>query len=366
MNERVEYAKGNRMSSLPITQYCSGAAKLGTQSASGRPAIMSSAFHANAASQPNAGDLLAMLTDKERAEIGEWFLPTDVTLDDGTILRYAEATCEQTVHLTSTGEHTDNVKEAMCTGHPDFFWIRTVTIGDVTIKVAFIGDLKKSDFSSPDGLRSLSLMAYGFAVAGQHDCDAFAVGLFNITLGEWNWSDIIELGYESAEILHRIQKAATNLNGEFVIGTHCQDCFNRGRCPQYLLPVVGDPVGVLAPLAKPGGLTPDNALEVLAVYQRMKELTAIVKKELEAFAYRVDGIPDGEGKVWRERTAKGGKMVLNKKTLVAFMETNYPDLCLEHQIETQDRSHGYAWCNVPKVKKDKKDKKAKKGGNAAL
>ena len=349
-------AKGNRMSNLPITQYCSGAGVLGAKYGAGRAAITSSAFHARAAEQENAGALLAQLTDEELEEIDEWETPGDAPYGtDGDLLRYAEAKREFTLHLTKDGGATEDPTEAVSTGHPDMAWVGMLEVeGEELVKVAFIGDMKKTDYSSADGLESLQLMAYGFAYAAQEDCDAFCVGIWNITLGEWDWGQIITTGLENADLLERVVRAATNTDGTFVTGGHCRNCYQRTHCQEYLLPVQ-DPEAALYPLSQPGGLNKDNAPKILDMYHRAKKLLGVVEEQLKAHSRDVKGITNEEGtKVWRETLTQGGKTTLDKTKLVKHVKENIPELAQQFEYTTQGgKPSSFRWCNPPKAKKEK-------------
>ncbi len=339
---------GNRISSLPITQYCSAAGVLGNRHGAGRAAAMSSAFHARAAETEEADALLARLTEEEVAEIDTWYLPTDVTLADGTVLVYAEAEREFETMLDKDGEYTDDPDQAVTVGHPDMRWIADHEIEGEHTKVCYVGDLKKTDYSSPDGVNSLQLIAYGFAEASRHGCDAFVVGYWNLTDGGWDWGEVIELGFESIGLLDRVLHAAQNTNGEYTTGGHCNRCWDRLHCQEYLLPIQ-DPEATLFPLSKPGGLTKENVLPILEKVLRAKKLLPACEQQLKAYVKEHGPIPNGEGKEWRRRETKGGKVVLDKAALVKYVEQNLPDLCKNYYFTTPAGGDaGHQWCNEPK------------------
>ncbi len=342
---------GNRMSSLPIVQYCSAAGVLGNKHGAGRAAAMSSAFHAVAAEQDEADTLLGMLTDAERAEIDRWYMPTDVTLADGTVLRYVESVREFETMLDVEGDYTDDPEGITSIGHPDMRWIAQHEIDGQPCKVCYIGDLKKTDYSSPDGVESLQLLAYGFAEASRNDCDAFCVGIWNLTDGGWDWGELIELGFESIPLLNRILRAAQNTDGKYTTGNHCRNCWDRLHCQEYLVPVQ-DPEAALYPLSQPGAITEQNALQMLGLVQRAKKLLPACEDQLKAYARSIGGIPDGDGKVWKEKVGKGGKMVMDKSRFIKHMEDEHEELTRDFYYETKGGSPmGFAWCKVPKAKK---------------
>ena len=182
---------GNRSSSLPIAQYCSASAVLGAKHGAGRAAAMSTAFHARSAQSDGWRALFTLLSPAERETIDGWHLPEDVELEDGTVLRYAEAYKEEQVMLDSQGDYTEDPEEAVCTGHFDIAWViehenvpdDDQIEGDAAqpMRVLYLADLKKTDWSSVGGVSSLQLLSYAFAFASKHKCDAFVLGIWNIT-----------------------------------------------------------------------------------------------------------------------------------------------------------------------------------------
>ncbi len=338
----------NRMSSLPIVRFCSAAGKLGEKHGAGRAAAISSAFHANAAETDEAPALLARLTPEEREEIDTWYLPTDVTFPDGTNLVYAEAEREFETMLDRDGEWTDDPEKAVSIGHPDMRWIAHHKMDGRDVKICYIGDLKKTDFSSPDGVRSLQLIGYGFAEASRHDCDGFCVGYWNLTEGGWDWGEIIEIGFDSIGLLDQVMHAVMNTDGEYATGSHCQNCWERLHCQEYLLPI-HDPEAALFPLSKPGGLTKDNALGILELVQRAKKLLPAAEAQLKAYAKENGGIPAGNGKVWRKRIGKGGNEVLDKGKLVKHMQAEHPEICRDFTyVAPPGADRGHHWCKEAK------------------
>lgn len=335
---------GNRISSLPIAQFCSGSVLLGAKFGAGRAAAMSSAFHAIAGEQPDAMAKMARLTQAEQETIRDWHAPEDVDLDDGIWLRWGEATREQFIAMDQDGAFTDDPGKSVTTGHPDGYWvIDHDDVGGEAMRIVYVADMKKTDFSTVGGSDSLQLAGYGFTLCDKHEADGYISGEWNITDGEWSWSPMVLVEGEDAEVLlARILAAAQNTDGQFTQGTHCRDCYGRMHCHEHLLPVM-DPEAALYPFSQPGGLTADNAPLLLNLYQRAKDLMDVVKDQLTAQSKAMGGIPDGEGKVWKEVTSKGGKRKLNEKALGEKLLEENEQYCEPFMYNTKPRSMGCRW-----------------------
>lgn len=350
---------GNRMSSLPIVQFCSGAGQLGQQYAAGRAAAMSTAFHAWASGQDEGDELMNLLSDKEQETVKEWNVPDDVDLDDGEVLRYSEATCEEEVMMDENGEHTDDPDAAVSTGHPDMYWVLdhaqeadpdSETTPD-SLRVLYIGDMKKTEYSSVGGIKSLQLLAYAITLASKHQCDEFCVGIWNITEGIWEWSERFAMDdmVKTGKIFARVLAAANNTGGEFCVGPHCNDCYDRLHCKEWLLPFT-NPVKQLEPFTVAGGITPENALEALFYAAQAKKVAAAVLDSLKAYAKIVKGIPDGEGKIWTEQFTKGGKKKYNTKALLAKLLEDDAEFCDRFSYKSSQGTMGMRWLNEKKQK----------------
>lgn len=262
---------GNRISLLPISEYCGLAAKLSEEHGAGRAAAMSSAFHAQQAGASDAKEKLARLTQEERQTISTWQKPSDVRISSPVgprgqftelVLTYAEAEKEQPVGLTYNGEWSPTGDVLTC-GTMDFAWVRD--------GVAYVGDMKKTRWSC-SGPESLQLLGYGYAWARKHGCHLFAVGLWLIEEAEWVWSDkFYEVdGFESLELWSRIRFAAENHDGQASLGDHCDGCYGRLHCPEYTLPAAHADT-VLSAAAVGGAIDDPEQLAALLLYaQRIK------------------------------------------------------------------------------------------------
>lgn len=269
--------KGNRVSLLPISQFCGLSAKLGEQHGAGRAAACSTAFHAKAAGSPDAAEKLARLTPKEQATISTWTTPPDVEVN-GHTLRYSEADKEQPVGLTAAGEWADSGEVITC-GTLDFAWVRD--------GVALVGDIKKTAWTT-SGPDSLQLLAYGYAWAKKHDCHSFCVGLWLVEEKEWRWSSTVYRmdDFDSLELWGRIAHAALNTSNEAAFGEHCGSCYSRLHCPEYTAPAALAET-VLGPACEGGDLDdPAKLSELYAFCERVEGMIDKVKEHAKEAARR--------------------------------------------------------------------------------
>jgi hypothetical protein len=263
---------------------------------------MSTAAHSLFSDQPNAGDLLARLTEEERATVLDWKKPDDVKVGE-VVLRYSEAAHEVAVAFTAKGQPCDHGSpDALTEGHLDMAW--EVVVGGK--KLAYIGDLKKTAWTTTDGPDSLQLIAYGFAWALKHNCDAFACGIWMLTEGEWHWGDLIALDSDrAAQHWEEIVAAATNTGGEYATGSHCRGCYERLRCPAYLV-APGDISQALAVLQGPLSESDEGRVRALLLQaQAAEDAIKVVKATAQEYATRF-GLRDPEtGKVYKPVHVKG-------------------------------------------------------------
>ncbi len=272
---------GNRMSALGLAQYCGRAASLSL--GAGRSAAVSSAFHAMCAQAPDAQARIALLTDEERDELAE-LKPVVSTEFAGIPLHYADAYVEIEVGLNRWAGHcAADDPDCISVGHFDMAWVVQLPDGR---NVALVGDIKRSEWTTPEGPRSLQLAAYGFAWSAAHQCDLFACGIWDATGGQWEWGELIDLASDEAGALwQRVKHAAQNVSTEYSMGPHCSNCYGRTRCPAYFLP----PEEAEGALAKygPMGITEDNAAEILLTLQRLESAAEAIKENLKAHARRL-------------------------------------------------------------------------------
>ena len=289
-----------RMSALPLARFCPKSTTIGV--GAGRAAAMSTAAHALFSNAPEADELLARLSEDERNTVLEWKKPDDVKVGD-VVLRYDEAAHEVPVAFTAAGKPCEHgAPEALTEGHLDMAW-EVVVNGK---KIAYVGDLKKTQWTTLDGPDSLQLIAYGFAWALKHGCDAFACGIWMITEGEWSWGELVWMDSDKAtELWEQMVAAATNTGGEYATGAHCRGCYERLRCPAHLV-APGTIVDGLALLQRELG--PDDAEHVRSLLfsaQAAEDAIKVVKATAQEYAVRF-GLRDPEtGKVYRPVHCKG-------------------------------------------------------------
>lgn len=295
---------GNRISLLPISEFCGKAPILSEQYGAGRAAAMSSAFHALQAGAENAGALMSRLTDAEREEIAGWHSPATLMID-GVPLDYA--TSEKEVEVVLQDGELDIV------GHVDFAWVATSVLHDADgalaegPRVAYVADIKKSVWTTADGPESLQLHGYGMAYAKARGCMAYVTGLWCATEGEWLWTkEMVVLDSERGRnILERIKCAAENRSDEASTGEHCGRCWSRMHCPEYLLPAALGETW-LAPVTEGGDISLVDAsfIHKLGALEKMID---VAKEQAKAAVKRgLLRVRDPEtGKIWAPVETKG-------------------------------------------------------------
>jgi hypothetical protein len=292
---------GHRMSSLPIVQYCSGAAELGKRYGTTRRAVIGRAGHARLSQAAEYPRLAAQLTPRELEEVESWVAPATVQLDFGDgpmVLDYASADKEFEVGLTEDGHaayHPD-LEECLTIGHLDFGWVRKSRSGR---RLAVVVDIKRTAFATVDDTETLQLKAYGFGYSKLNECDAFLVGLWIPTEGQYRWGRWHEMGGDDGRALwDRIRFAASNTSSGFVSGDHCSGCWQRRHCPEYMLPSrdVEDKLAVLAE-GFSGEIQPDKAYEIWQLIRRMADTAEAAEKQLKGLV-KLGAITvlDGKGK----------------------------------------------------------------------
>ncbi len=296
------------MSSLPRAQFCGLAPKLESEFGVGRAADLSSAFHASCAEAPETEKLMKRLTDEEMQEIMQWHRPTDVTVEEGVVLQYAYADKELTVGLDEHGAYTDDESVAVSWGHLDMAWVVELD----NRRIAYVADIKRSEYTVEEGPDSLQLHAYGLAYASKHNCDGYVLGIWGAVEGTWWWGEYVDL-YESP--WETVKAAALNQSERASTGIHCRSCYGRMHCPEYLMPAIqlvtigGSPESertqVLADFMEPGGLNAGNALTAFQLYKSADDLVKIMKKQIMEYVRR-HGIEDPEkGKTYKMIQTRG-------------------------------------------------------------
>lgn len=299
-----------RASALNEAELCGLAPAISAQrNASGRKALMGTAFHAGSDSpgSKETAAKLARLTPEEREEIAAW-KPVESWVDeDGCALQYKNATKEEPIGLgangcylavvkTIDGSYACPVGELLVPATPDMYWVVDGPNG----KTVYVGDIKTGEHPIPGGALSLQFVAPALALADKHGADWIRTGIWWARDGRWEWSkEPIAVDSELAvQLWTRIRSAATN-PPQAVTGPHCSDCWQRAHCPAFVLPV-SQAQTELALLTKPGGLaeaTPDQLLKVFQLNQAMKKLSETVADTLKAELRERGAIDVGGGKV---------------------------------------------------------------------
>lgn len=230
---------GNRPSTLDTARFCGLSPKLSETGGVGRAAEISSTFHALASGDPAAQKRFLRLADEEQATIAKWKVPQDIEVADGVTLKYDEGIKETPVGIDAAGIYRDpTTQDVFLRGTPDVFWIVELEGHFGPYKVAYIGDMKKSRYSS-SGPDTLQCAAYGFAVASKYECEAFVPGLWYLEDAQWDWSrNVIELHSREADRLwDTVVAAAENTTAEANMGDHCMNCWGRLQCKAWSMAI---------------------------------------------------------------------------------------------------------------------------------
>jgi hypothetical protein len=277
---------GHRMSSLPIARYCAQGPRLSGKVHT-RAAVMSTAFHALQADDPDTAHKLALLDADELAEIKTWQRPDDIEVGE-CVLTYDDSNKECEVFLTADGSTPKAGLEgqAVTVGHFDMGWVHHDP-GDpayparMARSVAFVGDIKRSAFTAADGVLSLQLQAYALAFAIDNACDHYCCGIWSAMDGTWQWGEIIPLAsQQAADAMTAVLAAAQNEGDQYTIGNHCSGCYGRLQCPAYLLPPELAETS-LAAFVDGGELDGAKAAELLLVLDRLEDTATRLRDNLK-------------------------------------------------------------------------------------
>lgn len=332
----------NRMSSLPMAQLCGLAPRL--DSPSGIAAAQSTAYHARAARQKDALELMARLPDDVRAEAMAWPLPQETEVL-GRKLHYDDATYEACVGLTADLEACAIDSPACASpGHVDAYWDPFDYEGHSIVPLV---DLKRSRYTAT--LSSLQLQAYGWALAQLCGADGYVAGIYVISDATWRWpkAPVVLADLDTLPLAAKLQAAVTNTSGEAVMGPHCTECYSRAKCPAHLLPAVaatGEEGGVYRSIAA-NGIDSSNAGQGVLMLDSLKTLAKRLEESLKAHVEANGPVVLG-GKQWSK--CGGGKpgTRLDAKSL----QRDYPDLCAGY-LRDYETPPAFRWSNAPKAKR---------------
>ena len=314
-----------RPSLLPISEKCGLAHVLAENDprASGSRARVGTAYHAVAAGDPKANNLIEALTDSEKGELAELRWPGDIP---------ADATRERRLGLSPTGRYAEPGTPGNLTeGTPDVFWLNESSpMG----KMATVVDYKTGQLPVEDGPLSLQLVAYGFAVADLLGADSMCLGIWYARgEGRWDWSNEIPLDSEQAGDLWKRVTAAATAPPEARPGPHCEGCWQRAICPARLLPAVdGSALGELEPFMEGSGteLTGPRAEVGLRLISAMREVAdraeEHIRAEVTAGRLRIER----DGKVYGPSEVAGRRSAsvedLTKAGLLQYVKQGKPYL----------------------------------------
>jgi hypothetical protein len=317
---RLPVVNGHRISALSITRFCPHAE--GEENVAGRAAAQSTAFHALCAGAPEAASLFAALTEDERAELAEWKKPTPLKLPAVELL-WSEGVNEVPLGLTHDfAACAYDAPERMTQGTADKVWEEAAGI--------IVADLKRSRWRHGDP-NSLQLVAYCLAAVAKATKPGFApqyytTAIWDLTEGQWSVGRTVEVGsLEHAEDCAAVKQAALNMPGPsngYNQGSHCGDCYNRERCPSYLMPmsVAETDLAVFTAETNFDLLPPERRLEVKLTLDRIKKTLEVANRIVSESVKRVP-ISDGKGKEYRMVDVKGS-LVFDKKRF----EAEHPEL----------------------------------------
>lgn len=296
---------GNRFSSLPVAQFCPLAPTL--ESASGRSAIQSSAFHAKCAGDlKRFSELANHLTKEELSELDTWHCPPDVVFGGGVTLAYEDSDKELRVGLNASLAHCDpDSEECVSAGTLDGAWL----INTGYSRTAYVYDIKRSEYTSQHD--SLQLLGYGYAYASLMNAQYLVTGIWAAMEGEWSWGPVmepysLEMMDLEAKLGHAMRNRSTDPRSA-VRGQHCASCYGRMTCPEYVMHGVSANAW-LAPLADGHTklLNHEDALRVLLGVKAVEDVAERAKKLLQFYAETHGGIPDpSTGKVWQPVKVQG-------------------------------------------------------------
>lgn len=286
---------GNRPSSLAIARLCGLAPVLGRSSGASRSALVSSACHALWSDAPEAPELMAKLTDEEREAIGKWKKPKPIDVRDAAPVGYDGMVKEVYVSCDEYALWVSADRPHLNGGTIDFCFVFEFE----GRRIVFIGDLKRTRWSSSEGPNGMQLAAYGFAACAQFDADGYLPAFWYLEDAEWNIGDVVWMGTPQARAKWKeLLVALRNRDGRAVTGDYCDSCWERSHCPEYLaLGLKGNEA--TAKVLRGDDVTPAEALEALVAFEAQAKAAELGRDRLKAMvkASEVE-IRNGKGKRW--------------------------------------------------------------------
>jgi hypothetical protein len=295
--------RGNRMSSLSVAEFCGLSPQLARAHGAGRAAAMGSHFHALCAGAQQT----TALTPDEAAKVAAWIKPTTTTLSDGTVLEYKDAEKELELYLAPDGTAAECAADALAVGHLDFAWCHLHI--EQGLRICYVADIKKTAFTvtGPD---SLQLVAYGHSYCERKKADGYVCGIYVAETGEWIWEkEVTMVGTERyAARRDRVLFAARNIEPTGSRGGHCEQCWSRLSCREWLLPAaMGDTF--FRSVCEGGELTPQVAGELKLRLKALEDLAEAANKQLGAYVDRGGKIVGPNGETLQRKTMPGRESI---------------------------------------------------------
>lgn len=309
---------------------------------------MGSAFHARCADPDSAEarERWNRLSKEEQSEAASWIRPTDLVLENGVVLSYDQAYKELPLGLAANGSYQakgapGNVTEGTC----DICWV----VEQDGMRIAYVPDIKRSEYTVADGPESLQILGYAIAAAQYFGCDGYVAGIWAAKEGTWWWGNLFLYGRDDDAInehWQRVKAAALNVSEEPSFGAHCQGCYGRRFCPSWLMPPELAETS-LAPFAVEGmAITSEQAVSLLVKLKQLETVEKAVKDLLKAHVR--DGnrvIDEATGKEWRPITVAGRVSLDAEK-----FEREQPEL-FKAYTKNGAPSEQFRWVNAEPKKK---------------
>jgi hypothetical protein len=194
---------------------------------------------------------------------------------------------------------------------------------------------------------------HGYAIAlcemlgKEQEVRGYVTGIWAAVEGLWSWGAYVELGGDAHYSMWlRVKAAAEHTDGDYSRGRNCRGCYGRDKCPAYLVP----PDQAHGSIAKylTGELTTSSAAELIDMVERVEETVKTARNVLRAFADLYDGIPDGQGKVWRSVKRNNPASFDSKR-----FELDHPELAQQY-IRLGGESFQHRWVNDPAFDEQRK------------
>lgn len=327
-----------RISSLPTAEFCPKVDRIGLDVESTQ-SMRSTIFHeyCDTGEWPDA---IRYLPAADAEEIQKWRAPMPFSYQAGDAtyaLPYSHAHRELRVALDAEFNTVDVppdvaqadieklFPEVMICGHLDMGWC--LPERDLVI----VSDIKSSIFAVKEGTRSLQLHGYGIAYAKLLGMGRYVTSIWDACEGEYHVHPYaIELdSFECGSIMDRITKAATERDGNFLTGTHCNSCWKRSHCPAHLVDV---PEGEFAPVLS-GQATEKDVRDALVRLKQIGDLKERVDSACKRWVEQHGPVRSEDGrKQYRAELCDGKKgldkaavaKALGKKDLDEYMKPGRP------------------------------------------